>query len=443
MPEVKETAYPVILFGKLFFMGENAVIRLFVIFVFGILSSPLYATDFSSVVSSARRSVVQILEGESVVGTGFLVRPDVVATNVHVLASLSKPQVQNYDGLRSTGFSVLAFDAQRDLALIRVANKGTPLKIQPKIPASGSEVLALGHPRGLEMTATTGTVSAIRSQGDLIQTDAAVNPGNSGGPLIDKSGRVVGVVVSRLSGSEGLGFAVPIHHVEQLLKSDRPAMTLEQFSTALYADSGYVESILQSTPRRLKESNGKGIWQVQSINSERMVLAREYLQEDQVVGMSWVIDLKRQKKMIYSGASTQSLVCFLPGSPESKVCRLEFPTGALVKDQTIKIMADYGKLDCASCSLENTSRKQLTLVAAMNGDQPVATGAAGAIQRANDVQTQRERERTRQAAEDQRRAADRACVGAMESARQSCGREGALQAMYCGQARANIENFCR
>lgn len=416
------------------------MLTVLVLVVFG---AQAQGSDFSSVVSTAKRSVVQILEGESVVGTGFFVRPDIIATNVHVMAALSKPQIQNFDGVRSGSLSILAFDHQRDLALVRVANKGTPLKVAQNIPAPGSEVLALGHPRGLEMTATSGTVSAIRKQAGLIQTDAAVNPGNSGGPLIDKNGRVVGAVVSRIAGAEGLGFAVPIQFVEQMLKSDNQALTLEQFLEALYSDPAYVEGILQALPKRFKEANGKGIWKLQTSSPERLVFEHEYVYEDQSVGMSWTIDVKRKRAMIYTGFAAQSRVCFIPGTPQHKVCNLQFPVALRVKDGAVNVQAEYGKLNCERCALENTTRQGIGLVAASSSDQAIATGAASAIQRADDARANRENQQRRAAAAAQQQSANRACAAAMEMARQNCGRGFALEAYNCGQAQSNIESFCR
>ncbi|TMK93898.1 MAG: serine protease [Actinobacteria bacterium] len=122
----------------------------------------------------------------------------------------------NYVDVKRKGGSwqgeVMVRDAVNDLALVRVS--GSPAGADPlwqdvragTPPQPGDELLLIGSPYGLEGTVTTGVVSRVTKK--LIQTDAAANPGNSGGPAIDKQGHVVGVLVS--GGGENLNFAVPI-----------------------------------------------------------------------------------------------------------------------------------------------------------------------------------------------------------------------------------------
>lgn len=114
---------------------------------------------------------------------------------------------------------IVATDTAHDLALIRV--DGRPAGIRPlwqratiAPPKQGDELLLLGSPYGLEGTVTTGIVSRVTGQ--YIQTDAAANPGNSGGPAVDASGHVVGVLVR--GGAQNLNFAVPIARVCKKLR---------------------------------------------------------------------------------------------------------------------------------------------------------------------------------------------------------------------------------
>ena len=107
---------------------------------------------------------------------------------------------------------VMVRDSENDLALVRVS--GSPAGAAPlwqdvhagSPPRPGDQLLLIGSPYGLEGTVTTGIVSRVTKK--VIQTDAAANPGNSGGPAIDKDGHVVGVLVA--GGGENLNFAVPI-----------------------------------------------------------------------------------------------------------------------------------------------------------------------------------------------------------------------------------------
>jgi S1-C subfamily serine protease len=105
-------------------------------------------------------------------------------------------------------------DPKHDLAVIRISGrpaKAEPLWQKPRTapPLTGDQLLLVGSPFGLEGTVTTGVVSRVTK--GYIQTDAAANPGNSGGPALDKTGRIVGVLVS--GGGENINFAIPIRHV--------------------------------------------------------------------------------------------------------------------------------------------------------------------------------------------------------------------------------------
>ena len=110
-----------------------------------------------------------------------------------------------------SGGEVSAVDPAHDLALIRIDSKpagARPLWQRPRKrpPRTGDELLLVGSPYGLYGTVTTGIVSRVTKR--VIQTDAAANPGNSGGPALDKQGNIVGVLVS--GGGENINFAVPI-----------------------------------------------------------------------------------------------------------------------------------------------------------------------------------------------------------------------------------------
>ncbi|MFT0850699.1 DegQ family serine endoprotease [Achromobacter sp. F4_2707] len=163
------------------------------------------------------------------VGSGFIISADgFILTNNHVISGSSDIFVTLTDGKEHRA-KVVGTDARTDLALLKIDAKGLkPLPIgESSSLRKGQWVLAIGSPFGLESTVTAGIVSALnRETGDylpFIQTDVAVNPGNSGGPLIDLSGRVVGVnsqIVSRSGGFMGISLAIPIDEamrvVEQL-----------------------------------------------------------------------------------------------------------------------------------------------------------------------------------------------------------------------------------
>jgi serine protease Do len=154
-------------------------------------------------------------------GSGFIISSDgLILTNAHVVRDAKQVTVKLSDR-REFSAQVLGSDPATDIAVLKVDAKGLPA-VQlgdPRQVQVGDPVLAIGSPYGFEQTATQGIVSAKGRSlpGDsvvpFIQTDAAVNPGNSGGPLFDGSGRVIGVnaqIFSQSGGFQGLAFSIPI-----------------------------------------------------------------------------------------------------------------------------------------------------------------------------------------------------------------------------------------
>jgi serine protease Do len=167
----------------------------------------------------------QMPRGEAPVmgkGSGFIVSADgLILTNAHVVQNAKEVTVKLKDRREFTA-KVLGLDTATDVAVLKVEATGLPtvqLGNSNDVQV-GDRVLAIGAPYGLEQTATQGIVSAKGRSlpGDsmvpFIQTDAAVNPGNSGGPLFDANGRVIGInsqIYSRNGGFQGLAFAIPIN----------------------------------------------------------------------------------------------------------------------------------------------------------------------------------------------------------------------------------------
>ena len=154
-------------------------------------------------------------------GSGFIVEPDgVILTNAHVVEGADEVRVRLTDRREFKG-RVLGADKATDIAVVKIDAKGLPhVKLgDPSKVRVGEWVLAIGSPFGFENTVTAGIVSATsRSLPDgtyvpFIQTDAAVNPGNSGGPLFNLRGEVVGInsqIYSRSGGYQGISFAIPV-----------------------------------------------------------------------------------------------------------------------------------------------------------------------------------------------------------------------------------------
>jgi serine protease Do len=158
-------------------------------------------------------------------GSGFLIREDgYLVTNAHVVGDAERIQVRLHDGRRFDA-RLVGLDERVDLALLKIEAKGLPVAQlgDSNRTRVGEFVLALGHPFGLEQTVSFGIVSRkgaplqVAAPGfEFIQTDAAVNPGNSGGPLVNMAGEVVGVnSMAAVNGT--IGFAIPVNLVKALL----------------------------------------------------------------------------------------------------------------------------------------------------------------------------------------------------------------------------------
>lgn len=178
--------------------------------------------DMQAAVTKARPSVVKI-EGRGcggiVDGSGFVVGDNLVATNAHVVAGISRPSVLDANGTHTT--QVIWFDPDLDFAVLRVTNlAGAPLVLDTENQPRGTAAAVLGYPGGGAFVADpaaildqfTATGRNIYNQGsterDIYEVSADVIPGNSGGPLIDKQGSVIGVIFAESTTYKHVGYAL-------------------------------------------------------------------------------------------------------------------------------------------------------------------------------------------------------------------------------------------
>ena len=174
-------------------------------------------------VESFIEGVVSI-ETDSGVGSGFFITPGcLVLTNNHVVNGADTIVVKSSTKRLYIG-KVLEHDVRRDLALLNVGAQGCHyLKLgDPAQTRAGQEVYAIGNPIGLSNTVTRGIISAYRSAKDgvaYVQLDATINPGNSGGPLLTRAGTVIGVNTFKVSGYEGLNFAIAATEIKEAFRS--------------------------------------------------------------------------------------------------------------------------------------------------------------------------------------------------------------------------------
>ncbi len=207
------------------------------------------ATEAESAVPSKGLSVAEVVKRKSPavvsisnettqggsLGSGFLIdAAGHIITNAHVVDSASKTTVTFEDGTEAEG-TILGVDTSTDVAVVKIDKVPTGVSPLPLGNSGGltvgQEVVAIGNPYGYAGTATTGIVSALErviespsgfTIQNAIQTDAAINQGNSGGPLFDRDGRVIGInsqIASKNGGNVGIGFAVPIDTVRPIVAS--------------------------------------------------------------------------------------------------------------------------------------------------------------------------------------------------------------------------------
>ncbi|HLC77998.1 MAG TPA: trypsin-like peptidase domain-containing protein [Candidatus Nanoarchaeia archaeon] len=175
--------------------------------------------DFSGIIENSVRSVVTVRTDVGQ-GTGFIISNDgYIVTNAHVLAGGRKLYVLTYDE-EAINAEFIGYNAELDIALLKIEGEYERLRLANSDNIQvGEKVIAIGNPLGLQFSVSEGIVSGVHRKGSnglniYIQTDAALNPGNSGGPLINKEGRVVGINNFKIGGGENLGFALESNYIK-------------------------------------------------------------------------------------------------------------------------------------------------------------------------------------------------------------------------------------
>ena len=180
-------------------------------------------------VRRVKPSVVSVLtydlKGEPLIsGSGFFIRPGEVVTNMHVIKGAHRVEIHTLDGKGRT-FPVagaLAVDDEADLALLKVdlpAERSHPLPLTMSIPDEGERVFLIGNPLRLEGSVSDGIVSAIREVPDLgriIQTTAPVSHGNSGSPLFNMRGQVIGIITVKVTNGQNINLALGTSRIAAL-----------------------------------------------------------------------------------------------------------------------------------------------------------------------------------------------------------------------------------
>lgn len=201
---------------------------------------------------------VVLIETTSGRGSGFFISNDTLITNVHVVQNDAYVTLRRMDG-SAMNARVADKAPAFDIAVLKVAQ---PAPSQVFIPMSsaqslkpGQEIIVIGSALGtLQNSVSRGIVSGLRTSGGatLVQTDAAVNPGNSGGPMLDRNGSVIGITTMGYTGAEGLNFGVAIDHARDIVEgrqvnlgSQRGLAEIQAQSAASQSESDRQQSIGQ------------------------------------------------------------------------------------------------------------------------------------------------------------------------------------------------------
>lgn len=178
--------------------------------------------DFSGIIENVVKSVVTITTDIGQ-GTGFIISDEgYVVTNAHVLAGGKMVRAITYEQ-KVLEADFLGYDENLDVALLKISGNYNALDLANSNNIQvGEKVVAIGNPLGLQFSVSQGIVSGVHRPGVsgenvYIQTDAALNPGNSGGPLINQQGKVIGINNFKISGGESLGFALESNSLKDII----------------------------------------------------------------------------------------------------------------------------------------------------------------------------------------------------------------------------------
>ena len=202
--------------------------------------------SIEEMVANVRPSVVTIRHvgrggNDAGLGTGFVISSDgFIATNLHVIGEARPVSVELADGRVFDVTEINATDQNADVAVIRIEAKDLkPLALAvPSSLRDGQEIIAIGNPHGLERSVVVGRVSGRRTIDgvEMIQLAIPIESGNSGGPLLDRSGAVHGILTLKSQVTRNLGFAVVADHVDKLLQNPNPVL-LDRWLTIGQLDS--------------------------------------------------------------------------------------------------------------------------------------------------------------------------------------------------------------
>lgn len=277
-------------------------------------------SNLGDILSAVSPSVVTI-ETRTSTGSGVIIDDTgVIVTNVHVIEGETNIDVRLSNGDVYSDISIIDFDIPKDIVLLKIKGFDLPTSTlgNSSSLAQGDDVVVIGSPQGLEQSVTRGIISAIRDSGDgyrLIQTDAAISPGSSGGGMYNQSGELVGIVVSKLENAENISFVIPVNYVRGLFSTEEN-YSLEEFANltspsnsisranlgSSSAYNGNLEQLLNNTGLDFIDAEG-GYWGTEYFvdGYSAIIVAFEF--EDYILTVGYP---EIQEENVYSGDLTKS-----------------------------------------------------------------------------------------------------------------------------------------
>jgi hypothetical protein len=326
-------------------------------------NAPLPET--TDIVRQALPAIVTIqgetINGEKVSGSGFIVDSNgTIITNVHVIAEMKSGGVRLQTGDIYDSFQIKAFDSRKDLAVIQVAGFKLPtLRLADSSDVKiGESVILIGNPLGLTGSVSAGVVSGLRQLdgSQVIQTDAAANPGNSGGPLLRKDGSVVGVLSFKLRGAENLNFVIPANYAQGLLNSANERLSLAEFRQRLGASQDAFR-VSEEFPSKWKSLN-TGTSRAIRKDADYLYIEAQLNDASKRAGAFTIGELKRNGES-YVGQYRMRLACEWNG--QLKTCpfteSLELTKVTPTRIEGWVNAHDFKALNCRRCEISAQEKR--------------------------------------------------------------------------------------
>lgn len=341
---------------------------------FGVAMAVDVAFSPSGLAKSTIPAVVLIdgttVTGDHVAGSGFIVESSgMIVTNLHVIRDLKRASVKVHNGDVYDDVRVRAFDERKDLAIIQIPAYGLPtLRLADSDSVgSGDPVALVGNPLQLEGTITTGVISGVRTSElgyRVIQTDAAANPGNSGGPLVDARGFAVGVLCFKITGSENLNFVIPMNYARGMLASG-DSYTLAEMRARLTNDVPIIGTT--QFPTRWK-SLTSGNTKLVRVVGDHVYVETVMSAEAAAQGMFSTMDLMKQDS-IYVGTARAPHVCLMRDGlngqtwwkfcpAEDSPCTITLFTPTRIEGFGEGFKSDDPNFDCYRCRVRGPAQRE-------------------------------------------------------------------------------------